>query len=432
MGARRAGNVARRRRCVEGGDPSPRAARRRVARSPQAGRHGRGCPRGELRRRHRRLLAHPAGRARRRGDRARRAARAPPPSLSGRRIRARPARRNRLGGARAGRRLRRARRCRRRGRRSPRPHVRLTAGVARLGRPWLVRRTARARLRGPLRAPRELGLQHGRRGESDPSARLDVPLAARGRVRPRRRADLRRQPAASLVVGGTRGAALRRTPLHAHTRGFRCARVRARRARRCAAASCAGGARPRGGRRRRALPRRLPVDRAVYEVHARRARVPSPEREGGRPSDQGPDPHRGRVHGQPLAQPARRRASRDRASAGPRARKRGRRSEADRRRYQGRRIDVHGARRRCRCRRRACVRPLEHRDPRGLVAPRGVARCGLRDRAPARAPDGRDRHPLARLHRLGGSRSRARASAHGVRQCGAEVPPGPGGAVPQR
>ena len=53
--------------------------------------------------------------------------------------------------------------------------------------------------------------------------------------------------------------------------------------------ACAGGARPRGDRRGRALPRRLPVDRAVHELHARRARVPSPEREGGRPADQGPD-----------------------------------------------------------------------------------------------------------------------------------------------
>ena len=134
-------------------------------------------------------------------------------------------------------RLRRARGSRRRGRRSPRPHVRLAAGVARLGRPRLVRRAARARLRGPLRAPRELGLQHGRRGESDPSARLHVPLAARECVRPRRRADLRRQPAAALVVGGARRAALRRASLHAHTRSVRCARVRARRARRSRSAA---------------------------------------------------------------------------------------------------------------------------------------------------------------------------------------------------
>ena len=140
----------------------------------------------------------------------------------------------------------------------------------------------------------------------------------------------------------------------------------------CSHSRSAASRRPRSRRLRRperALPRRVPDDRAVHELHASRARVSPPrERERGRAADQGAVPDRGRVHGEPLAEPARRRARRSRASAGTRARKCRRRREAHGRGDQGRRIDVHGTRCRCGCGGRACVRPVEPCDPRRAVA----------------------------------------------------------------
>ena len=141
------------------------------------------------------------------------------------------------------------------------------------GGPGLVPRAARPQVPRPLRVARELGLQHGRRGQPDPAARLDVPLAARQRVRARRRSDLRRQPAVSVVVGAPGAAALRRAALHAHAGCARCARVRSRRARPRATPDRAGRARRCLRRGRRALPLRLSVDRAVDELHAGGARV---------------------------------------------------------------------------------------------------------------------------------------------------------------
>ena len=93
-----------------------------------------------------------------------------------------------------------------------------------------------------------------------------------------RRAPLRRQPPVPLVVGAPCAVPLCRLALHAHTRGARGPRLRPRRARARAAPTRARGTRGGSGRRRRSLPRRLPVDRAVDELHARRARMASRER----------------------------------------------------------------------------------------------------------------------------------------------------------
>ena len=93
---------------------------------------------------------------------------------------------DRVGGAPPARRPDRALGARRRRGRAPRPRARLAAGVARLGGAGLVPRAARLDYRRPLRPSRELGLQHGRREQPDPAAGLDVPVAARERVRPRR------------------------------------------------------------------------------------------------------------------------------------------------------------------------------------------------------------------------------------------------------
>ena len=122
-----------------------------------------------------------------------------------------------LAGTRPGRRADLAVRSRRGRRRPARHRVRLPPGLAGLRRAGLVRRATRTGLRGAFGAPRELGLQHRRRGEPDPAPRLDVPLPACERVRARRRADLRRKPPVRWwwgLLGGVLYAAL----LLTHTR----------------------------------------------------------------------------------------------------------------------------------------------------------------------------------------------------------------------
>ena len=152
-----------------------------------------------------------------------------------------------------------------------RPRVRLAAGLARFGRSRVVRGAARPRLRGSLRSAGELGLQHRRRGQSAAKARVHVPVAAGERVRARRRADLRREPAAALVVGRPRGGAVRRAPVHAHAGRVRRARVRARAARGPPAAARAGRCRRSVRRRQRGVRRRVPDDRTDDELYARRS-----------------------------------------------------------------------------------------------------------------------------------------------------------------
>ena len=92
---------------------------------------------------------------------------------------------------------------------------------------------------GLSRAAGELGPEHGRRGQPDPAARLDLPQPARDRVRARDRAALPRRPPPDVVDVSPRPRRLRRPALDAHARGVPRARARARRARgRAAAAAC--------------------------------------------------------------------------------------------------------------------------------------------------------------------------------------------------
>ncbi len=64
-------------------------------------------------------------------------------------------------------------------------------------------------------------------------------------------------------------------------------------------------------RRRRPVPRGLPVDRPVDELHGRGARVPARERHGGGACDrEGAVPDGGRVDREPLGEPARRACAR--------------------------------------------------------------------------------------------------------------------------
>ena len=112
------------------------------------------------------------------------------------------------------------------------------------------------------------------------------------------------------------------------------------------------------------------------------------------------------------------RAHGDRSSAGLRARQRRRRRQADGCGDPGGRVDVHGARSRRGYRRHDGVRPLEPCVTRRALAARGVARRGIRDRAPHRPPDRRHRDPLACLHGLGCRRARARVAASGTQRAG--------------
>ena len=244
-----------------------------------------------------RVRPHSAGAPGRGGDHPRGAPRAPPPPASGRRIRARPPRLGHVGGAISARRRRRRVGCRRRGRRARRPRGPLPAGLARLRCPRLVSGAARARLRGPLGASGELGLQHRGRGEPDSAPRLDAALPARERVRPRGRAALRRLQAAQGVVVAARAAPVRRAAVHAHAGGARRARRRARRARARPAPARAGRPRGRVDRGGGGVPRRVPVDRAVDELHRRRsssgcARTPSGSRARARTRSRAPSPRR--------------------------------------------------------------------------------------------------------------------------------------------
>ena len=119
-------------------------------------------------------------------------------------------------------------------RRLPRP----PPVVARLGRTRLVRRAARARVSRPLRPARELGAEHGRRGEPAPATRLDVPQPARHRVRARDRPALSRRPPNDVVDDRGRRHRLCRPPLDAYARRVRRSRARARRARRWRSGVC--------------------------------------------------------------------------------------------------------------------------------------------------------------------------------------------------
>ena len=138
-----------------------------------------GRPAGaRLRRRGRRLLAAAAVVARRRGDDARRALRAPAPPAPARRVPARTARDPRpalVAADRAHGRRRRGR-ARRVGARRRLPGA--APVVARLGRPRLVLRAARAHLPLPVGPPGELDPEHGR-GEPRAPAGVDVPQPAR-------------------------------------------------------------------------------------------------------------------------------------------------------------------------------------------------------------------------------------------------------------
>ena len=129
---------------------------------------------------------------------------------------------------------------------------------------------------GLSRPAGELGPEHGRRGEPDPPARLDVPQPARDRVRARDRPALPRRPPADAVDGRRGRRRLRRPALDAHPSRVPRARARARRARPRRSAACSRsvlavaslvvGVGVRQG---------VPAHRAVDELHAGGARDPA-------------------------------------------------------------------------------------------------------------------------------------------------------------
>ena len=336
-----------------------------------------------LRGRRRPVLLLPPGRARRRRDRAGRASRASPSSLPGRRLRARPARASPAGGGRVG-----------WARRLVAVAVAALVGLLDLalvslqawrdsGVPGWYRGAARARLRGSIRPAGELGLQHGRRAQPDPAARLDVPLAARERVRPRRRAHLRGRPAAPLVVGPPRAAPLRGPALYAHACCVRGARGGARRARGRAAArsrprcspSCRSSSRSRSSS---AYPRIGPSTSYTAE----RARVPprrTPTPKAGasaRPVSGGDDAST-ESHWRNLRDGVEAVIEHPQGyglgNAGVVAKRTGVEIKRGR-------VDLRRARRRCGRRRARGFRPLERRNPPRAVATGGVARGGVRRR----------------------------------------------------
>ena len=196
MGRRHPRGLPRRRRRVEGRAarrrPRGGAARRAVGAAAALGRPPRTC----LRRVRARVLAAAAELAGRRchppRSALRRAARPDP----GRRLLPRPPARPHAANLAPA--LARARRGRRRADRlgADRRLPGAAPVVARLRRARLVQGSARARLPGHLRAARELDLQHRRREQPDPPARLRLPQPARHLVRARDRAALsRRAPA---------------------------------------------------------------------------------------------------------------------------------------------------------------------------------------------------------------------------------------------
>ena len=320
LGARRPRRRARRRRRLEGG-AAPRRARRR------GGWWRCGAAPGIttvdlLARAYTRLVLlyalHPAGLARRRGDDARGAPRDQAPPAARRGLRARSADRRLVGRSEPRRRARS---------RSRRPGVALIGLVdlalielqawRESGVPGWYREQLGARLRGPLRAAGELGLQHRRRGEPDPAARLDVPLAARERVRVRGRARVRRRAGRSAGGGRVVGLRpLRRPPVHAHARRVRRARGRARpaRGRPARLAPCVLAVAV--GRRRGAFLARVSDARPVDELHGGGARVPARAGRGGA----------GRPSADPFSPASRRR----RATGAPARRRRGGRSSTRR------------------------------------------------------------------------------------------------------
>ena len=161
------------------------------------------------------------------------------------------------------------------------------------------------------------------------------------------------------------------------------------------------------------VPRRVPDDRTLDELHGGGARVPAPERRGGAGGEHGSPVAVGVVDRQPPAQPAGRNAGRARASAGVRPRERGRRRQEDgveikagESTYTEIGIDAGIAGMR--------LPPLEPRPARGAAAPRGLARRRIRGRAPARPADGRHRRPLARRRAVGGRGGRARLATPGA------------------
>ena len=176
--------------------------------------------------------------------------------------------------------------ARRRGRRAldlgaRRRLPRAAAVVARLRRARLVLGAARARLPLPVRPARELDPEH-RRGEPGAAARVDLLEPARDGVRPDRRPAPPRVRAASSVDDRRRRGRLRGPAVGAHARGLPRAARRAARRGGAPPLVAAGGARGRLGRGLGRVRRAVSGDRARDDVHGNGARVPAPERLGGR------------------------------------------------------------------------------------------------------------------------------------------------------
>ena len=128
---------------------------------------------------------------------------------------------------------------------------------------------------GALRAARELDLQHRRREQSDPPARLGLPQPARDVLRSRDRAPLSRRAAANVVDRDRWSDRVRRTALDAHARRLPRAGARPRRPGGGPAAVPAGRTRRRLARDRRRLRQGLPTHRPLDELHAVGARLPT-------------------------------------------------------------------------------------------------------------------------------------------------------------
>ena len=302
----------------------------------------------------------------------------------------------------------------RRGRLGARRRLRGAAAVvARVGRPRLVPRAARARPTRACRACRRTGCStratRGTRcaGSSRrSSARSRRPTCSSSCCCCSRRAGRRGSPSRrrSSATPGCSGRT--RGPRTSRSRaGSSCSRLLTRRwwPVLAAAVSLAVGI---------AFVEAFPTIGPSTSYTPGGARVPPRAGRAEPGGERGPARGRRVLAREPLAQPARRDRDRPRPPAGLRARQRRRDREAHGRRDPGGRVDVHRARGRHRARRGAGLhRVVRRAAPR--PAPRARSGRGLRRRARARAADRRDRRALAGLR---GLRARRRGRRHGGRR----------------